>query len=62
MAVCEEGVCLFVCGGLVYMYCANRLGYATASWLIACFQPLAFDIIEGVGVFVCEALIVKEFH
>ena len=27
-------------GGLVYKYSANRLGYATASWLMACFQPL----------------------
>ncbi len=29
-------------GGLVYKYSANRLGYATASWLMACFQPLVF--------------------
>ena len=27
-------VSFFVCGGLVYKYSANRLGYATASWLI----------------------------
>ena len=32
----------FLCVGLVYKLLARRSGYVTESWLIACFQPVAF--------------------